>query len=209
MRRIWERTRAALIKKRHSLDEASGGVAWKAKASEYDKQFDNNRAAWRKEYGQYPEARQYERIDEGSQLYAEADKRLAGTTDGLAIMRYIQSPAHSQIERKVYYDIFKGIQIAGLGPQLVANYERRNAKMADFVEQEINARKSSRVLVIVGSGHRLFLEDEFRRRGYRLVAGSDLLKGGMTTRAHQTDAPDGSTKLLMTKMAVLAASTSR
>jgi hypothetical protein len=82
--------------------------------------------------------------------------------------------------------------------------------MADFVDQDIKARKSSRVLVIVGSGHRLFLENELRRRGYGLMAASDLLKGSIPARVPCTGyGPGGSTRPGMTSITAFAASTSK
>lgn len=65
--------------------------------------------------------------------------------------------------------------LGGLGARLTADYAVRNEKMAAFAAQAVEEAGAQRVLVIVGAGHKLFLDREFASRGFEVLEARSLL----------------------------------
>ncbi len=90
-------------------------------------------------------------------------------------MRYNQSPEHDARSRFMYAQVFPRISLNGLGQRLVDNWKLRNRRMVDFVEQDVKRLNRKRVLILVGEGHRPFLLDELKKRGYRIRPASEFM----------------------------------
>jgi hypothetical protein len=96
-------------------------------------------------------------------------------SDGLGLMRFYQSEEFVAQERRLYYESWTKVSIQGLGKKNVENFELRNKRMIDFMEEDVKALGTKRVLIIVGSGHKLFLEDQLKDRGYKIVPSSQFM----------------------------------
>lgn len=89
---------------------------------------------------------------------------------------YFQTKAAIDVQNRLYYQDLWELPHAGLGRQLVVNYERRNEKMASFVEADARRLGASRILVIVGAGHKLFLDKIFAERDFAVLDSNSILK---------------------------------
>ncbi|WP_297732040.1 DUF5694 domain-containing protein [uncultured Maricaulis sp.] len=77
----------------------------------------------------------------------------------LAVLRRVNGPGHQRLDIAVQWTSFTSADMNGLGRQRVAYWESRNLRMAANI-REITARyPGARVLVIVGSAHKPYLDD--------------------------------------------------
>jgi len=99
-------------------------------------------------------------IDENKRL--ELARSALESDDLLANILNMQSKTFLKLEQDYYYKLLP--MLGEEGKQLRVDYEYRNQKMFDFIDQDAN-----RILVVVGAGHRLFLENIARKKGYKVV----------------------------------------
>ena len=114
-------------------------------------------------------------IERQAALQASFEEQAANDPNGM--FGFLQSPESIEQQRKLYYDDLWNMPFSGLGRQLVVNYERRNMKMVDFLEEDVRRSGARRVLVVVGGGHKLFLESLLTERGYALANAADWVAG--------------------------------
>jgi hypothetical protein len=129
---------------------------------------------WLEEYGSIPEVAEFADVVRIWTARRSA-KPPYDKQAGLAAMHYYQTPAHAADTRYLYDEVFPLISLDGLGQRLVDNWIQRNRRMADFVEQDLKRLRSRRVLVIVGEGHKPFLDAEFVRRRYNVINATEFL----------------------------------
>ena len=81
------------------------------------------------------------------------------------------SPAHIGLQYWVYEEKMQRIVWNGdsVGSRQVNNYWLRNKKMFKYVKDSINEKNAKRVLIIVGSGHKYFLDELVRKSDYRWI----------------------------------------
>ncbi|MFO7608822.1 MAG: hypothetical protein R6X35_06435 [Candidatus Krumholzibacteriia bacterium] len=165
------RVMAHAIQQKHGLLEGDEGfaAAFGRYADMLEAYAGGDDPAFIKEYGDLEAVREFIAV-----FNAWEDRRnardQAGETDGLAHLRRVQSDAYAAQKREMYEDVFPMITLDGLGQQLADNWMLRNARMIDFVEQDARRFASERILIIVGEGHKPFLDDELRQRGYKVVS---------------------------------------
>ncbi|MCD4748751.1 MAG: hypothetical protein K8R59_05185 [Thermoanaerobaculales bacterium] len=173
---VLNRTVEHAIKTKHGLKDGDKG--FDEVAGEFGKAFqawlNSGDGAFLDQYGSIKEIVELVRFFDDRKKTEEANQRIKDAT-GIAAMRFNQSAEHMEQERHGYYDVIAGLSIDGLGRRLVGNFELRNRYMVDFLEQDIRELGSKRVMVIVGAGHKLFLEKILRERGYRIVPSMDFM----------------------------------
>ncbi len=127
-------------------------------------------------YAHIPEFINYASLSlgESKSLSKDMDSFLEDYPGGLFFA--LQDPAYYKMEQSWYYDILPRANVKNGGRRLVKRYEHRNEEMFRFLERDIERQKSRKVLVIVGAGHKAFLETIARREGYKIVSTLDLLK---------------------------------
>lgn len=97
-------------------------------------------------------------------------------TAGLAAMlRYLNSPEWLALQYWAYEQTLVDIAHENAGPRQVENYWLRNRKMFGEVEDAIQRRDPDRVMIVVGAGHKYFLDLLVRESGYRWVDPRDYL----------------------------------
>jgi hypothetical protein len=104
--------------------------------------------------------------------YQEGRSHREGHRDCYAdILRFDNSPEWIGLQYWTYEERIQSIDWSGLdmGAEQVEHYWRRNRKMFGRMQDAIEARDADRVLVIVGSGHKYFLDELTREAGYRWV----------------------------------------
>ena len=166
------------IEQRHGLHPGEAG--WDTAAAEFGsaaEAYANGRdPAWLSMYGDIKEVAEFAEVVD-IWTARRSNPRAEDDPTGLSQMRYVQSSEHTVDKRYMYDAVFPKISLHGLGQRLVDNWILRNRRMVDFVEQDIKRLHRSRVLLLVGEGHRPFLDDEFVRRGYRVRPAEALFNG--------------------------------
>lgn len=81
------------------------------------------------------------------------------------------SPEHIGLQYWVYEEIMRRIVWDGdsVGSRQVENYWLRNRKMFENMQDAINVKNAKRALVIVGAGHKYFLDELVRKSDYRWI----------------------------------------
>ena len=171
---IIEKLGVLAIQKKHGVKESD--EEWKNLADEFNKirqAFEEKRdKSLREKYGDVKEVREYIEAWEG---FDWANAQIPTTRDGLSQMRYVQSPQYLAIERKVQLEIVPKISVNNLGQARTDGNLRRNELMMNFAEADIKRLNSKRVMIIVGYGHKFFLEDLLKKRGYKIVPSTDFM----------------------------------
>lgn len=169
-----ERLRAFAIEKKHGVKESD--AEWKTLAEDFDtgrRAFEETRnQSWVKKYGDIKEVREYIAAWEG---FDWENSLVPATRDGLSQMRWFQTPQFLAAGRKIHFEIIPGISLNGLGKARTAGNIRRNELMMDFAEADIKRLGSNRVMIIVGYGHKFYLEDLLKKRGYRIIPSIDFM----------------------------------
>lgn len=97
-------------------------------------------------------------------------------TDTLTeMLRYLNSPEWLALQYWSYEQKLVEIEYRNAGPRQVENYWLRNRKMFSEVEEAIDRWEPDRVLIVVGAGHKYFLDMLVRNAGYRWVDPRDYL----------------------------------
>ena len=147
------------------------------KRQEFLEQMNSDPASWLRQYEENPRIRRYVlAVRTISEIRSSMEER-AGN-DPLGLLGHMQSASFSDGHQALYYEHLFQLPYGGLGRQLVVNYERRNEKMAGFVIDDARRQKASRILVIVGGGHKMFLDRIFRREGLQVIDSREFLMKG-------------------------------
>lgn len=93
------------------------------------------------------------------------------------MLRYYNSPKWLAHQYWSYEQTISDIAYDNAGPRQVENYWLRNRKMFAEVEEAIHRRDPGRVMIIVGAGHKYFLDVLVREAGYRWVDPRNYLPG--------------------------------
>lgn len=100
----------------------------------------------------------------------ERERPTHKTEKGLAdALHYFNSPEHIGYQYWVYEEQFPLIDYTKAGKRQTENYWLRNEKMFGYMEQAIKKNEADRVLVIVGAGHKYFLDELVQEADYRWV----------------------------------------
>lgn len=101
---------------------------------------------------------------------ARVDSVEAAAETFIEMSRYRNSPLWIELQRQVYEDVFPVLTYDdSAGARQTAHYWLRNERMFDEIEEAVAARSPERILVVVGAGHKYFLDELSERRGYRWV----------------------------------------
>lgn len=85
-------------------------------------------------------------------------------------MRYKNSAEWIETQRRLYEEVMPVLTYAdSAGRRQTDNYWLRNERMFERIEEAVAAREPDRILVVVGSGHKYFLDELAERQGYRWV----------------------------------------
>ena len=87
------------------------------------------------------------------------------------MLRYSNSPEWAGLQYWMYEEVYPTVTWGGdsLGVRQTANYWLRNRRMFENLQGAIQQRGPERVLVIVGRGHKYFLDELTREAGYRWI----------------------------------------
>lgn len=105
-------------------------------------------------------------------------------------LRFDNSPEWIGLQFWAYEKKIRDIQWRGvdMGAEQAERYWRRNRKMFGRMQEAIKARSAERVLVIVGSGHKYFLDELTREAGYRWVDPREWLPASCSGKARDRPA---------------------
>ncbi len=96
-------------------------------------------------------------------------------------MRNSNSPDWIELQRRLYEDIMPILTWDdSAGRRQTENYWLRNQQMFDRIDEAVAAAgpgETDRILVVVGAGHKYFLDELAERRGYRWVDPLEWLGG--------------------------------
>ena len=112
-------------------------------------------------------------MDEISSLLEEVDP-----TDLIALYRVLNGEKWMELQHWAHHEIFPQIRFRAYGLRLTANLELRNARMFEYAEQAIQESGAQRALILVGAGHKYFLDKRVKWYGYRWVDPLDVIPGG-------------------------------
>ena len=105
-----------------------------------------------------------------NRFYKEAAK---GNMAGL--YRKLNSQEWMDLQKWSMHEVKPKIRFRAFGLRLTANLELRNARMFEYLEQSIKRSNAKRALVIVGAGHKYFLDKRVTEFGYKWVDTNDYL----------------------------------
>lgn len=87
----------------------------------------------------------------------------------IGYLHYLNSPEHIGLQYWVYEEAMREIRLDDIGARQTENYWTRNERMFENIEEAARKRNAERVMVIVGSGHKYFLDELARDAGYRWI----------------------------------------
>jgi len=99
------------------------------------------------------------------------------TADLVAFYRVLNGEEWMELQHWAHHEIYPQIRFRAYGLRLTANLELRNARMFEYVERAIRDAKAQRTLVLVGAGHKYFLDKRVEWYGYTWVDPLDVLPG--------------------------------
>lgn len=127
--------------------------------------------------------------NEGGRAGAEADSLMArmkefrtwadSATSGsfASVLRMANSPRWMEMQERVYEVLLPSFEFEHAGRHQTIHYWIRNREMFERIEEAVAAQRPDRILVVVGMGHKYFLDALARERGYRWVDPRDYLPG--------------------------------
>jgi hypothetical protein len=89
--------------------------------------------------------------------------------DIIDYLNYYNSPEHIGLQYWVYEEAMQAIDYQDTGSRQTENYWRRNERMFDYLKEATEDQDAERVLVVVGGGHKYFLDELAREAGYRWI----------------------------------------
>lgn len=161
-------TRAGL-RRRDSVGYARAEAEFDSLRARFETSGDTS---WLARYGRSPGVLDYATV---WREIRDAFRGEPAETDGFARMRYYQSRPYVELRQRLDEDVTRSITFGGFGNRRADGSMARNIEMANFLEAGIAARRVSRVLVVVGAGHKWALEAILRERGYRIRPSSEFL----------------------------------
>jgi hypothetical protein len=108
-------------------------------------------------------------------------------------LRFHNSPEWIEAQREVYEEVFPGLTYDSAGARQTANYWGRNRHMFEEIEEAVQRERPERILVVVGAGHKYFLDELVGERGWSWVDPLDYLGRPASGDREEPDAVDGST----------------
>ncbi|WP_263789989.1 DUF5694 domain-containing protein [Salinibacter sp.] len=100
------------------------------------------------------------------------DRQSAPHEDRLVdMLRHSNSPEWAGLQYWVYEEVYPRVTWEGnsLGARQTENYWLRNRRMIENLQGAVEKQDPERVLVIVGRGHKYFLDELTREAGYRWI----------------------------------------
>jgi len=85
------------------------------------------------------------------------------------LLDHLNSPERIALQYWSYEQTLPQIEVRDVGQRQRDSYWRRNQRLFDRLHTAVEARDAQRVLVVVGAGHRYFLDELARDHGYRWV----------------------------------------
>jgi hypothetical protein len=167
---IFEQARQLALLRRFGM--TPGAEGYEQLAAEYDRQlaaYTEGDSTWGDHYIHMPRIEAFsryffDRMPEYKAIEAEASRK-----NRFGIMGFLQSKQNMAIEREDFA-LLAALPFDDLGREIVEGYELRNQKMFDFLEADILRLRPERVLIIVGSSHKDFLDRIAEERGYQVVS---------------------------------------
>lgn len=89
--------------------------------------------------------------------------------DIIAYLHRVNSPRHLAHQYWVYEVEIPEIRVDNAGARQTENYWLRNRRMFEILDRAAKDADAERVLVVVGSGHKYFLDELAREAGYRWI----------------------------------------
>lgn len=89
--------------------------------------------------------------------------------DIIDYLNYSNSPEHIGLQYWAYEEAMLEIRLDNAGSRQTENYWRRNERMFDKLQEAAEERNAKRIMVIVGRGHKYFLDELAREAGYRWI----------------------------------------
>jgi len=120
------------------------------------------------------EAREVREAIEGFRERAQRGR----TGSFIDMMRFYNSDTWLELQEEVYEEVFPRLSFERSGRHQTLHYWLRNERMFDNIEEAVAEKDPERILVVVGTGHRYFLDELAKERGYRWVDPHDYLPEG-------------------------------
>lgn len=92
-----------------------------------------------------------------------------------SLLHHLNGPAWAALQYWSYEQQLPGIEVNDVGQRQLDNYWGRNQHLFERLDTAVRERKPERVLVVVGAGHRYFLDELAREAGYRWIDPRDWL----------------------------------
>ena len=167
---IFEQARQLALFNRFGKEPGAEG--YDQLAAEYDRQlaaYAEGDRTWSDHYGHMPRMKAFSRYFFDRMPDYKATEAEASRKHRFGIMGFLQSEQNMAIEREDFA-LLAELPFDNLGREIVEGYELRNQRMFDFLEADIRRLRPNRVLIIVGSSHKDFLDRIAAERGYRVVS---------------------------------------
>ena len=91
------------------------------------------------------------------------------------LLHHLNSPEQIALQYWGYEQQLPQVEVRDVGVRQRDSYWRRNERMFETLHTAVEDRDAQRVLVVVGAGHRYFLDELARDHGYRWVDPRDRL----------------------------------
>lgn len=108
-------------------------------------------------------------------------------------LRFHNAPQWIEAQREIYEEVFPALTYDSAGARQTANYWGRNRRMFEEIEEAVERERPERILVVVGAGHKYFLDELARERGWSWVDPLDYLGRPASGDGEEPDSVRGST----------------
>lgn len=85
------------------------------------------------------------------------------------LLDHLNSPERIGLQYWAYEQMLPGIEVDDVGQRQLDSYWTRNQRMFERLDEAVAGRDAERVLVVVGAGHKYFLDELARDHGYRWI----------------------------------------
>lgn len=110
------------------------------------------------------------------------------------LLRFQNSPQWIEAQREAYEEVIPRLSYDSAGARQTANYWGRNRRMLEEIEEAVQRERPERILVVVGAGHKYFLDELARERGWSWVDPLDYLGRPAPGDGEAPDSIRGSTR---------------
>lgn len=107
------------------------------------------------------------------EVRAWVDSAISGSYS--SVLRTANSPRFMELQERLYEVLLPRLGFEDAGRHQTIHYWNRNREMFERIEEAVASRRPERILVVVGMGHKYFLDELARERGYRWVDPRDYL----------------------------------